>query len=257
MRFGAAALILWTIALLRRERLWWGRRTAGLVLMGLLYVGQAATYFLSLQTLPAAVTSILLYLYPAVVLVMSRALLGERLSRARVGALALATAGVFLVVDPLAVGGVVDARGIGFGLSTAMIYATYIMVGRRLLFDVPAVVATAMISTSAGIAFAVAAAAHGDVRPLGGPAWALALSMALVATAIPATLFLAGLARVGATPAAIISTLEPATTVVLAAVVLNEELGPMRLIGGGVILVAAVMVAVSVPAELAEPRVRG
>ena len=42
IRFGVAAAMLWALALLRRERLWWGRRSFGLVLMGLLYAAQAA-----------------------------------------------------------------------------------------------------------------------------------------------------------------------------------------------------------------------
>jgi drug/metabolite transporter (DMT)-like permease len=87
--------------------------------------------------------------------------------------------------------------------------------------------------------------------------YALAGSMAVVATAVPATLFLAGLARIGATRAAIISTLEPVTTVVLAALLLGEALGGVRLAGGAVVLVAAIVVARNVPAELAEAKVRG
>jgi drug/metabolite transporter (DMT)-like permease len=69
-------------------------------------------------------------------------------------------------------------------------------------------------------------------------------------------MFLAGLARVGATRAAIISTLEPATTVVLATLLLGEDLGPLRLVGGAMILAGAVIVARNVPPDLAEPRVR-
>jgi drug/metabolite transporter (DMT)-like permease len=256
VRFCAAALILWGLALLRRERLWWGRRSAGFVLMGLLYVGQSAAYFMSLKTIPAAVTSILLYLYPAVVMLMAAAFLGERLTRVRVLALFIAVAGVFTVVNPLGGGGSIDSVGLLFGLSTAAIYATYILVGRALLRDVPAVVATAAIATTAGITLAVVGGAGGQFRPLDVRGWALALSMAVVATAIPATMFLAGLARVGATRAAIISTLEPATTVVLATLLLGEDLGPLRLAGGVMILAAAVIVARNVPPDLAEPRVR-
>jgi drug/metabolite transporter (DMT)-like permease len=256
VRFTAAAVILWGLALLRRERLWWGRRSVGFVVMGLLYVGQAATYFTSLKTIPAAVTSILLYLYPAVVMLMAAAFLGERLTGVRVLALLIAVAGVFTVVNPLSASGSIDSAGLLFGLATAAIYATYILVGRALLRDVPAVVATAAIATTAGITLAIFGAAGGQLRPLDVGDWALALSMAVVATAIPATMFLAGLARVGATRAAIISTLEPATTVVLATLLLGEDLGPVRLVGGAMILAAAVIVARNVPPDLAEPRVR-
>ena len=171
-------------------------------------------------------------------------------------ALLLAAAGVFAVVNPLSAHGSIDSTGLLFGLATAAIYATYILVGRTLLRDVPPVVATAVIASTAGIAFAVAGVAGGQLRPLAGGGWALALSMAVVATAIPATMFLAGLVRVGATRAAIISTLEPATTVVLASLLLGEDLGPVRLVGGAVILGAAVIAARNVAPDLAEPRVR-
>ncbi len=256
IRFGGAAVILGAIALARGERLWWGRRSAGLALMGLLYVGQAATYFASLQTVPAAVTSILLYVYPALVMLLAAVFLHERIGPLRVVALALAVAGVFLVVDPLSVHGGIDRTGILLGLATAAVYATYILTGRALMHDVPAVVATATISVTAAVVFAVAGALGGQLHALTPRGYALALSMSVVATAVPATLFLAGLARVGATRAAILSTFEPAVTVVLAALLLGEDLGPVRLLGGAVILTAAITVARSVPAELAAPSAR-
>jgi drug/metabolite transporter (DMT)-like permease len=243
IRFGLAALILWIVAVLRRERLWWGRRSLGLVLMGLLYVGQAEAYFTSLKTVPAAVTSILLYLYPVIVMVLAALFLGESLTRTRLAALAIAGVGVFAVIDPLSAHGSIDSAGVLFGLATAGIYATYILTGRALMRDVPAVVATAVIATTAGITLAAGGLASGQMRVLSAGGFALAGSMAVVATAIPATLFLAGLARIGATRAAIISTLEPATTVVLAALLLGESLGGVRLLGGAIVLGAAVMVA--------------
>jgi drug/metabolite transporter (DMT)-like permease len=189
-------------------------------------------------------------------MLMAAAFLGERLTGVRVLALLIAVAGVFTVVNPLSASGSIDSAGLLFGLATAAIYATYILVGRALLRDVPAVVATAAIATTAGITLAIFGAAGVQLRPLDVGDWALALSMAVVATAIPATMFLAGLARVGATRAAIISTLEPATTVVLATLLLGEDLGPVRLVGGAMILAAAVIVARNVPPDLAEPRVR-
>ncbi len=134
--------------------------------MGLLYVGQAATYFTSLKTVPAAVTSILLYLYPAVVMILAAVLLGEQLNRVRVGALVLAVVGVFTVVNPLSAHGTIDTAGLLFGLATAAIYATYILVGRVLLAGVSPVVATAVIATTAGVVLAASATAGGQWRPL-------------------------------------------------------------------------------------------
>jgi drug/metabolite transporter (DMT)-like permease len=256
LRFGLAAVVLWSIAVARGERLWWGRRTAGPVVMGALYSAQAAAYFASLRSVPAAVTSILLYVYPVIVMLLAALLLGEPLGRVRLGALCLAIVGVFAVINPLGAHGALDGPGVLFGLLTAAVYATYILVGRVLLRDVPAVVATAVVATVAALVLGAAGAAGGSLHPLGADGWALVAAMAVVATAIPATCFLAGLARIGATRAAIISTLEPTTTAVLAALVLGEGLGPVQLAGGVVVLVAAVIVALNVPADLAEPSVR-
>lgn len=256
IRFGVAAMSLWILARVRREHLA-VRRVAPLALMGGLYVCQAATYFTSLRTVPAAVVSILLFLYPGIVTVLAAIFLKERLTRARVLALALAGVGMFAVIDPLTTHGSIDSSGLVFGVATAGIYATYILLGRVCLRDVPAVTATAVITTTACIVFAIAGAATGQLRPLSPGGWVLAASMAIVATAIPATAFLAGITRIGPTRAAIISTLEPVTAVILAGVFLSESLGPIRLLGGAIVLVASVIVALNIPPSLAEPPVRG
>jgi drug/metabolite transporter (DMT)-like permease len=52
--------------------------------------------------------------------------------------------------------------------------------------------------------------------------------------------FFIGMRHLGAADAATLSTLEPAVTILLAAVFLQESLSTIQLIGGGVILVAVV-----------------
>jgi drug/metabolite transporter (DMT)-like permease len=58
---------------------------------------------------------------------------------------------------------------------------------------------------------------------------------------VPVVTFLAGMERIGPTHAALLSTLEPAVTVVLAAWLLNESLRPLSLLGGSLILLAVVL----------------
>jgi drug/metabolite transporter (DMT)-like permease len=55
------------------------------------------------------------------------------------------------------------------------------------------------------------------------------------------TTFLAGLERIGPTNAAMLSTLEPVVTVLLAAWIFDERLKLMVLLGGGLILVAVIL----------------
>ena len=66
----------------------------------------------------------------------------------------------------------------------------------------------------------------------------LVLAISVVSTALPITLFLVGLRHVGAGRAAVLSTIEPLVTVLLAALVLEERIGLHQLVGGALILTA-------------------
>jgi drug/metabolite transporter (DMT)-like permease len=245
LRFGMAAVALWTLALLRRDVSWLGPRgSLGMLAMGALYVLQATAYFTSLRTVPAAITSILLYVYPVLVTLLARVVVAEPLTRMRLLSLALACAGVLLVVGP-APAGHLDPGGVLLGLASAVVYSTYILTGGVLLRGVPALYASAVITTVGGVSFLAYGAATSQLRGLDAAGWGIIAGTAVVPTLIAATLFLAGLSRVGPTRASIVSTLEPATTVVLAAIVLGEDLSALRLVGGAVVLAAAVLVSVT------------
>jgi drug/metabolite transporter (DMT)-like permease len=245
LRFGVAAVVLWLIAWARREvPAWSAQRTAGVVLMGLFYVAQAAAFFTSLRTVPAAITSILLYVYPVLVALLARVILGEALTPLRLAALALACIGVLLVVGPSPTGHL-DLAGVLLGLTSAVVYSTYIISGGVLLRDVPAIPAAAVITSVGGAGYLLVGAAAGSVHGLDAAGWGIVAGIAIVPTLVAATAFLAGLARVGPTRASIVSTLEPATTALLAALVLGEGLSAVRLVGGAVVLGAAVLVSLS------------
>jgi drug/metabolite transporter (DMT)-like permease len=63
----------------------------------------------------------------------------------------------------------------------------------------------------------------------------------LFAAAIPSILFLAGIRRIGGTRAGILMLFEPVVGVALAAVLLDEALAPVQIVGGLAILGAAVI----------------
>jgi drug/metabolite transporter (DMT)-like permease len=191
---------------------------------------------------PAAITSILLYVYPAVVVVLARIVFGEKLRRPRMVALLVATVGVVLVVDPRPAGHL-DLSGVLLGLTSALVYSIYIIVGGSLLRGAAPLVATAYIATVAGAVFLAAGAFTGQLQSFEPAGWAVVAGIAVVPTVVAATAFVAGLGAVGPTRAAIVSTLEPVTTVILAAAVLGEALTPARIAGGVLVLVAAVLVA--------------
>ncbi|HSK48143.1 MAG TPA: DMT family transporter, partial [Coriobacteriia bacterium] len=68
-------------------------------------------------------------------------------------------------------------------------------------------------------------------------AWVLLFLIVLIPTFIAVVLYLEGIRALGPSQAAVISTLEPLFTIMLAAIVLGERLAPLQLLGAGLVLV--------------------
>jgi drug/metabolite transporter (DMT)-like permease len=241
LRFLVAGLVLTGVVLLRRRKLPGRYPMLGLVGLGALgYLGQSAAYFNSLRYVPAAVTSILLYTYPAIVTLLSVPIYGSRLGRARVAALVLALLGSALVASP---SGGLRWEGVVLGLLSAVIYSAYILTGKRVMEDVDPVTAVTVISLSAGFSYLVFTVGTGTLTlPRDARGWLAVLGLAIIATVIGAGAFLAGLRRTDPGRASLISTLEPVSTILLAALIFGETLAGGQLVGAALVLAAVVLV---------------
>lgn len=240
LRFSLAAVLMLALLVLRGERLPRGPALMGLIGMGAVgYVGQAFSYLSALKYASAGLVALLLYLYPLFVAVLSALVLRQPVRGATGLALGLALVGTALTVGPA--GG--QALGILLAVSAAAIYSVYIIVGAQVMKQVSAVQSSAVIFAAAGLTSATLMLLQGPHLPASGAGWAAIISMVLVATVLPVGTFLAGLERIGPTNAAMLSTLEPVVTVLLAAWLFGERLAPLSLVGGGLILVAVLWLA--------------
>lgn len=241
LRFALAAPCM--AVLLRLRGLAWprGRVLAGLVAMGAVgYVGQSLSYFTALTLASAGLVALLLYLYPAIVTVLSALAFGVRLTPVRVGALALALTGTVLVVGLELTG---RPAGVALGVAAAVIYSVYILVGSRLTPRAGALPSAAVVTASAAAVYTVVAGVQRPSFPATAGAWAAVVAIALVSTVVAITTFFAGMERLGAAEASTMSTIEPVVTVFLAWAVLHERLSATRLAGGALILTAVVVLA--------------
>ncbi|TWG79952.1 EamA domain-containing membrane protein RarD [Cupriavidus gilardii J11] len=238
VRFVLASVALALVMRWRGVRLPGWRRVAALGAMGGIgYVGQSFCFFMALNHAQASLVALLLYLYPVFVTVMAAVFLKEKLTGAAVTALVLCSVGAGLTVG----GGEGSALGIGLGLASALIYSVYIVVGARLTPGVDPRATTTVVCVAASVVYLVIAAIR--VRagvPPGMPAdaggWLALVAIALLSTVVAILTFFAGLQRLGAARASMLSTLEPVVTVVLAALLLGEQIGMAQAIGGGLIL---------------------
>ena len=238
LRFGVAAVLMIMILLWRREILPGGNILLQLIGMGALgYVGQSFSYLTAIKFASSGLVALLLYLYPMFVFVLSVLVLRERVTWPKVVALILAVLGTALTVDPA--GG--QLPGILLSIAAALIYSVYIIVGTNVMKHVSVVQSSAVIFASAGAVYGILMLFNGIHLPATSTGWLNVAGIVMVATVIPVVAFLAGLERVGPTNAAMLSTLEPVVTVLLAAWIFGEMLNPIVLLGGGLILIAVIL----------------
>jgi drug/metabolite transporter (DMT)-like permease len=246
VRFVLAAAVFWTLLVLAgraREIRQLQRRElrAGLALGGC-YAAQAGLYFAALQRLDASLLSLLLYTFPAIVAVTAVVIGRERMDARRLAALVLALSGLGLVVSGAAAGAL-DPLGTALGLSAAVVYSGYILISEGVAARTRPDLLSALVCTGAAAPLTAGAALLGQLRlgDLTGTGWVWLASIAVVSTVVAISLFLAGLPRVGPTSAAILATVEPLVTVVLAFLVFGETLSGVQLLGGSFV-VGAVLV---------------
>jgi drug/metabolite transporter (DMT)-like permease len=111
------------------------------------------------------------------------------------------------------------------------------------------------VTTGAAVAFAAVGLVSGRLAvDFSAAGWGWVAAIALVSTVVAIAAFLAGLARVGPGRAAILSTIEPPLTVLLAFLAFGESLRPAQLLGGALVL-AAVLV-LQVRSRIREPSPR-
>ncbi len=107
------------------------RRTAALLALGALFVGNSAAHFASLETVPASLAALILYIYPALVAVISIRF-GRRLEGRRAWvALAIATLGVSLSLGGIDPTNAPPVHGLVLIIASPVIYSIWIVLAAR------------------------------------------------------------------------------------------------------------------------------
>jgi drug/metabolite transporter (DMT)-like permease len=240
VRFALAAAALLVLARLLGQPLPRDRRLGALALLGGVgYVGQALCYFFALERISAGLTSLLLYVFPALVVVLSALLLRERPRPLQAGCVALALAGTALTIGPVSGG---QGSGVALGLGAALVYAVYIVASSRVT-GVGAVAMAAVVLGAAAVTTGGLAAVARPALPSSATAWLALVGVALLGTVVAVTAFFGALALLGPSDAAVLSTVEPVVSVAVAGLVLGERLSSTQVAGGAVVLLAVAVLA--------------
>jgi len=202
--------------------------------------------FFSAVTLTGVAVAALLAICSAPILIalLATLILGERLTATARLSLVLAVVGTgLLVVGPRGLEAIVGRFGASslLALGAGLSYAVYAVGTKRLLerrAPLPVAAATFVL---AALLIAPVLLAAGPVRAPLAETWPLLLYLGVVPTALAYAAFTAGLRRVPATTAGIVSLLEPLTATTLGVLVFGEALGAVGLAGALLLLGALVL----------------
>lgn len=241
LRFSIAGLLLAAWGAAQGMRWPRGRDLLWVMAMGAVgYVGQAFCYFSALKYASAGLVALLLYLYPAIVTLLSALIHRRRIGAGRAAAVTMALFGTALTVgadlssQPL---------GIVLGIGAALIYSFYVLAGERVMPRIGALPAATVVMLAAAVVYGGAASAAGLAMPQSLSGWLAVLAIALFSTLLAILGFFKGLEKLGAADASTLSTFEPLVTIGLAFVVLGEDVTALQLVGAALILAAVIYLA--------------
>ncbi|MCF6173796.1 MAG: DMT family transporter, partial [Campylobacteraceae bacterium] len=182
-----------------------GKTLVILIFMGaVLYSAQSFSYFTSVSLIGSSLTSILLYLYPSIVLLLSIILLKTKVYKLDIIALILTTIGAILVVGLKFEN--INLIGIFFGIAAAIIYSFYIIIGTKAMSGTNSIVATGVVIGGSASLYVVYCASVGVEFPVSLEQWGWIFSISFVSTIIAVIAFFAGLKLIGPVKSSMVST---------------------------------------------------
>jgi len=207
-----------------------------------LYLAALADFY-GLLYIDASLERVILYAYPAFVVIWTRLFFKEPMTARKVFSLALTYAGLALVMKLFYGVQRADIIGAALVLFSAIIYSLSYIFTDVFTRRVSGVKLSAYATTAAAFAFLGTWGAQKGALPEEPGAWALLAGLAVVSTFVPVLTINLGIKRIGASRAAIASFIGPVSTAVLAWAILGEVLEPVQLAGmilvmGGVLVIS-------------------
>ncbi|NDJ52525.1 MAG: DMT family transporter [Chloroflexi bacterium] len=224
--------------------------------LGAVYIFPALIGVLGLERVEATFYMLLFFTFPAMVALTNR-VLGERMPGMSWVAIGLALTGSALIIGVnLTVRGPLD---ILLPLLNAAGYAVYLVIVGRFFSDAPGL-ATGALSVSGTLLVLIPLLLFRGVGiPSSFAGWWPVMGLGVVSTMLALMMMLVAVSLLGASRAAVMSTLELVFSLAFAALLLGEHIGPTQLIGGGLIFVSVILLqlprreAQPTPVSVAEP----
>lgn len=236
LRFLVATVFMFLLLLFNKIQLPSKKEIMIFLLLGAVgYVGQSFCYFTALNYASSGVVSLLLYTYPALVLVGSAIVFKEKVIAKKVLALVFALIGAFVII-----GAEYSANLLGVILSvmSALFYSVYILITSKVVKAGMGISSSAFIMLGATIVYGIINIFVGFTPPTTSDGFISVVMIALVSTVLAFWSFFTGMAKTGPSVASLVSTLEPVVTVFASVVILSEKITFNLILGGCLVMIS-------------------
>lgn len=202
--------------------------------------GAALADFYGLRYIDASLERIILYSYPAMVVVWATVFFKERISPKKIASIIMTYFGLMLALKVFEGTVSVDMRtGALLVLFSALIYSFSYIITEVISRRVSGVKISTYTTTAATFAFL--GTWRFETIPSGAGTWGLLALMAILCTYVPVLTIALGIKRIGAGRAAIVSFIGPVSTAILAYIILGEKLDVVQIAGMAVVLAGVFM----------------
>jgi len=233
---------------------WWTQHRKGSVpvrlsmreWLGVVWLGFCGYYlasfldFAGLQYVSASLERLILYLYPTLVLLLGIVLYRKRASRHQWIGMAVSYAGVVAVfAHELRLTGADTGLGAALVFGSAVSYALYLSYSGELVGRLGAL---RLVGLASCVACVLCVGQFALLRPvsvvadLGAEVWCLSVLNASLCTVLPVVLVMLSIERIGSALASQAGMVGPMSTLVMAALVLDEPLSLWLLLGTALVM---------------------
>ncbi len=201
--------------------------------------------FVGLTYIKASLERIILFIYPTVVLLLNKIFLKKPISKVQTGAILLTYLGIIIAFGTeVSISGNDTYLGGFFIILSAITYASYLVGSGWLIpkFGVVKFTSYAMIISCFSVFIHYGLTYKGDIFTLPWQVYLLGFLIAIFATVIPSYLVSASIKMINSSNFAVIAGFGPISTIVLAAIFLNEKLTLLQILGALVVIIGILIV---------------
>ncbi len=234
------------VALTHAARSWpspFGARDVGtfLVLGGTGVLGSSGLWFQGVKLTSASESALLSSTSPAITALMAAMFLGEPFTRGKMVGLLLSIGGVALLAGLVIEQGSFGSRLLGYGLllASSLLWAIFMILGKVSMARFSPLTSTTLANlfgTPMLLPFAAAEHPVGAMLQASPLVWALLVYAAVFAVVISWVWWYAAMEHIGASRVAVFGNIVPLFSVLLGALLLDERLTPLQLLGGALVV---------------------